>query len=115
MNKPVKRRSSSVVKRFSSLVSHARAATYVLIIVSVYLATWTPLFAYLLYKTLTRVNLEWNVDTEVFQDIAALRSCIAGALQNHSSIIQTHNISHLRDYMKLILQSVEMRFFSNIF
>ena len=115
LNKPIKRRSSSVVRRFSNLVSHARAATYVLVIVSVYLATWTPFFAYCLYKSLTRVLLDRKINTEVFLKISVLRSCIADCLQNHSCIIQTNNISHLREYTTLILQSVEMKIFSNIF
>ena len=37
-DKPRKRRSSSVVKSLSILVSHVRAATYILVIVSMYLA-----------------------------------------------------------------------------
>ena len=50
--KPI--RSSSVVKSLSILVSHVRAATYILVIVSMYLATWTPFFAYSVYKSLTK-------------------------------------------------------------
>jgi len=114
MNKPKKRRSSSVVKRFSNLVSHARAATYVLVIVSVYLATWTPFFAYCLYKSLTRVYLDNSVDVELRLNITVLRSCISDALQNQSCIIQTNNITSLREYTKLILQSLEMKVSSNI-
>jgi len=90
MNKPIKRRSSSVVKRFSTLVSHARAAKYVLVIVSAYLATWTPFFGYCLYKSLTRVYLDKSVDVELCLNITVLRSCISDALQNQSCIIQSN-------------------------
>jgi len=112
IDETIKRRSSSVVKRFSNLVSHARAATYVLVTVSVYLATWTPVYAYCLYKGFTRVFLERDVD--VFLNIVLLRSCIADALQEQSCTIQTHNTLHLMEFTKLILQSVEMKIFSNI-
>jgi len=114
MNKPIKRRSSSVVKRFSTLVSHARAATYVLVIVSAYLATWTPFFGYCLYKSLTRVYLDKSVDVELCLNITVLRSCISDALQNQSCIIQSNNLTYLREYTKLVLQSVEIKVSSNI-
>ena len=114
INKPMRRRSSSVVKRFSTLVSHARAATYVLVIVSAYLATWTPFFGYCLYKSLTRVYFDKSVDVELFLNITVLRSCISDALQNQSCIIQSNNLTYLREYTKLVLQSVEIKVSSNI-
>ena len=117
IDKSRKRRSSSVVKSLSILVSHVKAATYVLVIVSIYLATWTPFFGYSIYKSLTRMTLDMDESDlgSLSLNVTLLRSSLADALQNKSSQFEVENISNVDDFTKLILQSVEMKILSNIF
>ena len=46
------KRSNSFVKDLSIIVNDARSASYVLVIVTVYLVVWTPFFAVCTFKTL---------------------------------------------------------------
>ena len=46
------KRSNSFVKDLSIIVNDARSASYVLVIVTVYLVVWTPFFAVSTFKTL---------------------------------------------------------------
>ena len=105
------------MKSLYILVSHVKAATYVLVIVSIYLATWTPFFGYSIYKSLTRMTLDMDESDlgSLSLNVTLLRSSLADALQNKSSQIEVENISNVDDFTKLILQSVEMKIFSNIF
>ena len=118
MDKPRKRRSSSVVKSLSILASHVRAATYILVIVSIYLATWAPFYAFSVYKSLTKLNLPTEKDGDVSDDIALnvtfLKSCLSSALQDKNTSIKAENITTVNSFTKLILQSMEMKIMSNI-
>ena len=111
-DKPRKRRSSSVVKSLSILVSHVRAATYVLVIVSIYLATWTPFFAFSVYKSLTRISMPTEIDGYVTDSTALnvtfLKSCLADALSDKKTYIYAENSFDVNSLTKLILQSLEI-------
>ena len=114
VEKSMQRRSSSVVKRFSILVSHARAVTYVFVIVSVYLATWTPFFVFCLYKSITRMHIETDTEQDGL-DLTLLKDCLEGALQNQNTTMEINSKAKLEEFTKLIFQSLEMKIFSNIF
>ena len=102
MDKPRKRRSSSVVKSLSILLSHVRAATYVLVIVSIYLATWTPFFAFSVYKSLTRMSLPTEIDGYVSDSTALnvtfLKSCLADALSDKNTYIHAEDINDVNSF-----------------
>ena len=106
-------------KVFTVLVSHVKAASYVLVIVSIYLASWTPFFAYSVYKSLTKIGLPTEIDGHVSDSTALnvtfLKSCIAGALQEKRTSIEAENSTEVNNFTKIILQSVEMKILSNIF
>ena len=112
VEKSVQRRTSSVVKRFSILVSHARAVIYVLVIVSVYLATWTPFFVFCLYKSITKLYVEADAEKNDL-DVNLLKNCLEDALQNQNTTIQIKNTAKLEEFTRLIFQSLEMKIFSN--
>ena len=104
--RPRKQSSSSVLKSLSILLSHIRGASYVLVIVTIYLATWTPFLVYSVSKTLTRTII-MNQQVDKVSDTARvnvtlLKSCLADALQDQSCYIQEENVTVVEDFTKII-------------
>ena len=89
-----------------------------LVIVSVYLATWTPFLIFSVYKSLTRTHLMNQQDDKVSEgaqvNLTLLKSCLADALQDQSCYIQEENVIEVDSFTKIILQSVEMKIISHI-
>ena len=75
-----KRRSSSVMKSLVVLTSHVRAATYVLVILSVYFITHLPFIAFTLFDTFAPSAQEnykklKNPNTDTF-NTTELKACL---------------------------------------
>ena len=79
-----KRRSSSVLRGLHVLVSHIRAATYVLVIVTVYLVTWMPFFIFCIYKSFFSIESVGTMKNfETFgENLTQLKTCLAFTLQD---------------------------------
>ena len=77
-----------------------------LVIVTIYLATWTPFLVYSVSKTLTRTII-MNQQVDKVSDTARvnvtlLKSCLAAALQDQSCYIQEENLTVVEDFTKII-------------
>jgi hypothetical protein len=106
-----KRRSSSVLKSLTVLVSHVRAATYVLVIVSVYFVTQTPYFVYCVYKSLiTSQNVIANSNSENSDiNLIVLKRCLIDALENKTCYVETKNVLELNSFIQSSFDSEEIK------
>ena len=82
------------------------------------MATWTPFFAFSVYKSLTRISLPTEIDGYISDSTALnvtfLKSCLADALSDKNTYIHAEDINDVNSFTKLILQSLEMKILSNI-
>ena len=106
-----KRRSSSILRGLNVLVSHVRAATYVLVIVSVYLVTWMPFFIFCIYKSFfsleTVVTIQ-NVET-FGENLSQLKKCLTIALQDKTCDIEVDYMLEMDVVIKHIFESEQTK------
>ena len=96
-NRKARRRSSSVVKRISVLVSNVRAAKYVLVLLTTLIFTWGPCFGYALYESISHMvdnDMDPNrSDVNITQVLTFLNTAIQSTQFNFT--IETENYNQL--------------------
>ena len=101
-----RRRNSSVVRSMIVLASHARAATYILVIVFVYFLSQLPFWIYTVHTTFV-------MPTHRFQaygiDIVSLKNCMKIALHNQTCYFETESLIQIPFLINSIFQSEETK------
>ena len=77
-----KRRSSSVLNSLNVLVSHVRAATYILVLVTTLIVTWAPSSIYFLYEGISHLAQEDPVQPNSDVNMTIILTCLNTAFQN---------------------------------
>eukprot|EP00092_Neocalanus_flemingeri_P075904 GFUD01094099.1.p1 GENE.GFUD01094099.1~~GFUD01094099.1.p1 ORF type:complete len:362 (+),score=25.64 GFUD01094099.1:575-1660(+) len=117
-NKQRKKHSNSLVKSLSVLGSHMRAATYILVIVTTLLVTWTPFFLYSLYESITHDIAKKDMmlpDND--ENMRILYNCLRIAVKNVecNMTIKDNNLHGIQEAVKRILHDEEADLISHIF
>lgn len=81
-NQKRKRRSSSVITSIRVLVSHVRAARYVLVLLVILMVTWTPINVHIMYNAITHMIQKDQIQPNRTVDFTAINTCLSAALQN---------------------------------
>lgn len=77
-----KRRPSSVVRAMNVLVSHVRAATYILALVVTLLVTWTPFFLWSVYESIRDYAVLTPIHPNSTLNGTMIFSCVQTSLRN---------------------------------
>ena len=103
----IKRRSSSILRGLNVLVSHVRAATYVLVIVTVYLVTWMPFFIFCIHKSFFSIESVGTMKNfKTFgENLTQLETCLAFALQEQTCEIEVNEMIEMDVIIKHIFES----------
>ena len=108
----LKRKSSSVTRSVSVLLSHVRAATYVLAIVTVYLLTWTPFILFIIYNSFNLTSQDHGEMEDV--SVRQIKSCFKSALQDGGCNILSEDITQINQDLQSILHSFETDTYAHI-
>ena len=110
----IKRRSSSILRGLNVLVSHVRAATYVLVIVTVYLVTWMPFFIFCIHKSFfSNESIVTMKNFETFgENLTQLKTCLTFALQDQRCEIEVNEMLDMNVVIKHIFEQSKQRLFS---
>ena len=107
------KRSNSFVKDLSIIVYNARSASYVLVIVTVYLVVWTPFFAVCTFKTLDsffNANEHEPLLEMSHVDIKLLKRCLKQIFQDQGGCdLNIKNVIQTNMYIRSIQVSEEMK------
>ena len=77
-----KRRSSSVLKSLTVLVSHVRAAKYIFILLTTLIVTWTPFMVYCLYESIAHMVQNDLIPPTGDVNMTTILDCVNIAVQN---------------------------------
>ena len=108
-----------VVKNISIIVYNARSASYVLVIVTVYLIVWTPFFAVCSFKTMDSFFYE-NEHEQLLEmshvDIKLLKRCLKLVFTDQLGCeLNIKNVIHTNMFIRSIQVSEEMKTIFRLF
>jgi hypothetical protein len=113
------KKSNNVVKNISIIVYNARSASYVLVIVTVYLIVWTPFFAVCTFKTMDSFFND-NEHEPILEmshvDIKLLKRCLKLVFTDQRGCeLNIQNVIHTNMFIRSIQVSEEMKTIFRLF
>ena len=110
-----KRSHSSVVKRMGVLVSHAKAAKYIIILVVALMVSWTPYFIYSSYEAITHIVKADLIQLNSTVNVAEISACFNDILNskncNITLEIENEHEEIVQEKIRYICHTDEVKFF----